>query len=166
MKEQVTINSLEFAQKSREIHGTIAPRDFGRLGDVLFSGDGKLDYQLQGDINAQGKPEIRVRVQGELNLVCQRCTGLLKHVLDTEVHFVIVPSEDMMPAPDEETDDVDYLLADPKLDVLSLVEDEILLGLPMAPLHETAECGSNAAAAKEQKESPFKVLQGLKFEKR
>lgn len=71
-----------------------------------------------------------------------------------------------MPAPDDEQDDADYLVADPRLDVPALVEDEILLGLPMAPLHETAECGLSAAKAKEQKESPFRVLRGLKFDKR
>ncbi len=165
MKEQITINSLEFAQKSHEIHGRITPRDLGRLEDVLFSQDGNLDYLLQGGVNAQAKPEIRLRIQGELMLACQRCMGPMRHPVDIAARFVIVPDESMMPAPDDEQDDVDFLVADPRLDVMALVEDEILLGLPMAPLHETAECGVPAAEAKEQKESPFKVLQGLKFGK-
>lgn len=166
MKEQITINSLEFAQKSHEIRGTIAARDLGRLGGMLFSPDGKLDYQLQGRIGIQGKPELVLHVQGGLVLVCQRCMGPVEHPVDTTVRFVVVPNEGAMPAPDDEQDDADYLVADPRLDVPALVEDEILLGLPMAPLHETAECGLSAAKAKEQKESPFRVLRGLKFDKR
>jgi uncharacterized protein len=165
MKEQVTINSFDFAKDAREFRGTISPRDLERLGDVLFSGDGKLDYRLQGRADAQGKLSIHLHVEGELVLVCQRCLGALKHRVDTTAHFVIVPNEGMMPAPEDEQDDADYLIADPKLDVISLVEDEVLLGLPMVALHEAAECGVIVTEAKEQKESPFKVLQGLKLGK-
>lgn len=166
MKEQVTINSLEFAQKSYEIRGTIAPRDLERLQDVLHSDRGMLEYRLQGAVSEAGKPGIELVVRGELDLVCQRCMGALKHTVDTRVHLVVVPDESMMPMPDEEHDDEDYLVADPRQDVLMLVEDEILLGVPMAPLHEMAECGVTAAEASEKKESPFKVLQGLKLGKR
>jgi len=165
MKEQITINSLDFAQKSHEIRGTIAPRDLGRLADVLFSHEGQLEFLLQGGVNLQGQPELKLRVEGELMLACQRCMGLIRYPVDEAAHFVIVPNEDMMPAPDDEQDDVDYLVADQHFDVIALIEDEILLGMPMAPLHEVAECGVDAAAAKEQKESPFKVLQGLKLGK-
>ncbi len=165
MKEQITINSLEFAQKSHSIRGTIAPRDLERLQDVLFSNDGSLDYQLQGGINAQGKPELRLTLEGELMLACQRCMGGLRHRVDSVSRLVIVSDEEMMPAPGDEQDDEDFLVADPRFDVVALIEDEILLGLPMAPLHDTAECGANAVAATEKRESPFKVLQGLKLDK-
>jgi len=166
MKEQVTINSLEFAQKSYEIRGTIAPRDLERLQDVLYSDRGRLEYHLQGAVNAAGKPGILLAVQGELELMCQRCMGALRHVVDTKVHLVVVSDESAMPMPNEEHDDEDYLVDNPRQNVVMLVEDEILLGVPMAPLHETAECGVDAAEAKEKKESPFKVLQGLKLGKR
>ena len=165
MKEQITINSLEFARESRQIRGTITPRDLRRLEYVLYSQDGSLDYLLQGGVDSQGNAELRLQVSGELTLTCQRCLGGLRHPLDAQAHFVIVPNEGMMPAPEDEQDDVDYLVADPQLDVIALVEDEILLGLPMVALHEAAECGATATEAKEQKESPFKVLQGLKLGK-
>jgi uncharacterized protein len=166
MKEQATIDSLEFAQKSHALCGTIAPRDLKRLDDILFSGDGEIGYTLTGGSSAQGKPEIRLHLQGLLHLACQRCMGDIPHTLNVEAKFVVVPSEDMMPAPEDEEDDIDYMLSDSRLDVQSLIEDEILLGLPMAPLHEPHECGVQVASDKEQKESPFKVLQGLKFDKR
>lgn len=165
MKEQITINSLEFAQKSREIRGTIAARDLGRLADMLFSHEGQLDFLLSGSVKPLGKPELRLNVQGEVMLICQRCMGAMPHQVNVGARFVVVPDEATLPAPEDERDDEDYLIADPHFDVVALVEDEILLGLPMAPLHETAECGVNATTAEEQKESPFKVLQGLKFGK-
>ena len=165
MKEQTTINCLEFAKKSREIRGTIAARDLGRLEDVLFSRDEMLDYLLQGGIGTQGKLELRLHVQGALMLVCQRCAGPVRHEVEADARFIIVPEASMMPAPDEEPDDIDYLVNDPQFDIVALIEDEILLGLPMAPLHERSACGVAATGAEEQKESPFKVLQGLKLSK-
>lgn len=163
MKEQVTISSLEFAQESNEIRGRILAHDLGRLGDVLYSPEGELDYLLQGSINVRGDAVIRMQVQGTLQLVCQRCLGLISYPINTTVQFLIVPNESMLPAPDEDLDDMDYLVADTRLNVLALVEDEILLELPMAPLHEVTACGVISTGVEEKKASPFKVLQGLKF---
>ena len=163
MKEQTSINSLEFAQEAREIHGTIAPRDLVRLADVLFSTDGQLDYQLQGVPGVGGGSELRLQLKGTLLLLCQRCMGPLAYSVDSTSRFVIVADEDKMPAPEQDQDGVDYLVADPAFDVAALVEDEILLGLPMVSLHEA--CDAAATTAKEQSISPFKVLQGLKFGK-
>jgi uncharacterized protein len=70
-----------------------------------------------------------------------------------------------MPAPEDERDDVEYLLADAPVDVVALIEDEVLLSLPLAPVHEDVHCNAALSAAREQKESPFKVLQGLKLNK-
>ena len=106
MKEQ-TINSLEFAQESHEIHGTIAPRDLVRLKDVLFATDGELKYRLQGKANSSSAPEISMQIQGELQLICQRCMGPLNYTIDTVTRFVIVADEDKIPAPEHDQDDVD-----------------------------------------------------------
>jgi uncharacterized protein len=165
MKEQVTINSLEFAQKSREIRGTIPARDLGRLDSVLFSREGVLEYHLMGERDPHGKLRLVLHVRGELSLICQRCLGALAHSVDTVARFVVVAGEDALPAPEDEPDEEDYLVADQQFDVIALIEDEVLLGLPMVPLHEVAVCGNSAAEAEKQKESPFKVLQGLKFGK-
>jgi uncharacterized protein len=165
MKEQATINSLEFAEKSLEIHGKLAPLECPRLEGVLFSRDGELQYSLQGGESSRGEPAIWVHVKGELRLACQRCLGPLVFDLDSATQFVVVRSEDDLPAPENEPDDVEYLVADRNQEILSLIEDEILLSLPLAPAHENGQCGNAGAALKEQKESPFKVLQGLRLKK-
>jgi uncharacterized protein len=165
MKEQAAINSLEFAEKSLEIHGTIALFAFPRLGDVLFSHDGELQYSLRGERNERGEPAIRLHVTGELKLSCQRCLGSLGFGLDSVVHFVVVRSEDDLPAPEDEQDDVEYLVANRNQEILPLIEDEVLLSLPLAPAHENAQCSGAGSLSTEQKESPFRVLQGLKLKK-
>lgn len=165
MHEQVIIDSLEFAEKSREIRGTIAHPDLPRLADMLAPGDGALSYVLKGNVDVRGKPALVLNVKGVLGLLCQRCLKPLEFRVDTVTRFVLVPDEAMLPEQEEEEDDADYIVADPHLDVLSLVEDEVLLALPLAPLHDDANCNRAVTAAHEEKESPFKVLQGLKLKK-
>jgi uncharacterized protein len=165
MTDQTSIDGLDFARKSAEIHDTIAVFDFSRLKDQLFSPDGEVHYKLIGGRSAEGHPQLSLQLAGKLRLVCQRCLGPLEFELDTDTVFFLVPDENRLPAPEDERDDVEYLVADAPIGVIELVEDEVLLGLPLAPMHEDVNCSDTLRAAKERKESPFKVLQGLKLNK-
>jgi uncharacterized protein len=163
MAAQVIINGLEFAQKSLEMHGKIPCSQLSRLRDHLCSDKGELDYSVQGSINAEGAPALKLQVRGLLNLTCQRCLEPMPFPLDCRVNYILVSSEDMLPAPEDESDDADCLVADPQMQVLQLVEDEVMLGLPLAPKHENADCAGLSAGVAVQQENPFRVLQGLKL---
>lgn len=162
MSKHAIIDSVEFAEKSLQIHGRIALLDLERLSDTLFSRDGELVYSLKGRINPQGKPQLDLQVSGKLQLVCQRCLGAMPFDLDAEAHLVLVPNEEAVPVDADEQDDVDYIVGNQHQSVASLIEDEVLLSLPLAPVHESDDCAAPINRAQEQKESPFKVLQGLK----
>lgn len=162
MSEHDSVNALEFAEKSLEIHGRISALELGRVADYLSPEGGDLQYELKGNRDAQGVASLTLQLHGWLGLVCHRCLGPLQFALDTQARFVLVRTEAELPPVEEERDDVDYLVADASLDVMAIIEDEVLLSLPMAPAHEQGQCVNDALAAQEQKESPFKVLQGLK----
>ncbi|MDR2220720.1 MAG: DUF177 domain-containing protein [Methylobacillus sp.] len=165
MTDHTTIDVLDFARKSGEIRDTIAPFDFSRLRDQLFSPDGKVHYRLTGGRSAEGFPQLTLHLSGKLDLVCQRCLGPLEFELDHDAVFFLVADENHLPPPEDERDDVEYLVANAPLDVVELVEDEVLLSLPLAPAHEDVNCNAALHVAQEQKESPFKVLQGLVLNK-
>ena len=61
----------------------------------------------------------------------------------------------------DEDDDMDAIEAEPQLDVLALIEEELLLDLPFAPRHADGKCAT-ATNELQQKASPFAVLAGLK----
>lgn len=166
MAKQDIINSFEFAKKSLEIHGKISVLHLPRLHDVVREQDRELEYHLKGGANTQGAPELRLRVRGVVSLDCQRCLGEIEFPIDLQANFVVVPSEAALPAPEDEHDDTDYLVADAEMQVLQLVEDEVLLGLPLAPMHADASCADGSVTGSgKKKENPFKVLQGLKLQK-
>ena len=72
---------------------------------------------------------------------------------------LIAPGEDW-PDDDLEDDSADAIAAETALTVLSLVEDETLLALPIAPRHE--QCESPSASAGGLGSSPFAALADLK----
>lgn len=160
------IDSLEFTRKSQEIYGTIAASDLPRLHDALFPEADELHYQLSGGLSDERKPQLRLRVQGSLRLSCQRCLEAMEFKLDLDSSFIIVPDEASMPLAEEEPDDEDYLVANMQMRIAELIEDEVLLGLPLAPTHSTETCSASAKLSTLKNASPFAVLHGLKTNKR
>ena len=163
MTEQAVINCLEFTRKSLEIHGSIRQLQLPRLGDVSSSGDGELTFRLTGEVNDEGHPLLRLRITGCLKLVCQRCLEPIDYPLDIYVSYVVIPSEGLLPLPNDENDETDYLVADEHIQIQQLVEDEVLLGLPLALTHETPQCGSVLLHGTAQKDAPFDILKGWKL---
>jgi uncharacterized protein len=80
-------------------------------------------------------------------------------------NFFIVPDESaisMLEENQELGDDDDCLVAEAEMQVMDLIEDEILLALPLAPKHPSEICGASEHLNELKKPSPFAVLQGLK----
>jgi len=162
MTAQPIINSIEFARKALEFHDTIVVSQFSRLHDALSSNESVLDWQLQGEVNSEGKPVLHLHVQGSLNLTCQRCLEPLEFNLNVNSDFIVVANEADLPPEDEDVDERDYLVADAQMQVAELIEDEVLLALPYAPKHDFGSCGASGNVDELKKPNPFAVLQSLK----
>ena len=168
MSAGAVIDSLEFARSEQQLRGSLPVADLQRLDDILFDTQGNLDYVLRGTRDARNRPQIVVKVEGRLHLQCQRCLGLLDHGVRVQSTLVVLPAGVL---PDEDLDDPegpDVIEAKPELEVAALVEDEVLLSLPLAPRHAEGECEGrlekqdNAAEAP----SPFAQLAALKRPRR
>jgi uncharacterized protein len=76
---------------------------------------------------------------------------------------MLVPAGQALSDPADEAQDTEQLYADPKLDVIALVEDEVILGLPMAAGHEEGACAAPSPNPESGRlESPFNALATLK----
>lgn len=166
MSEQVVIDSLEFALNHQSLSGMVAVAELSRLVDALYSDQGALEYTLSGGVNQLGKPVLHCRVKGKLQLQCQRCLEGMEYVLDIRSELMLAQDEAALLQLDEQDEEAtDAILADTKLNVLSLVEDEVLLDLPLAPRHSTGACQVKAAELSSPELSPFAVLAKLKPER-
>lgn len=164
MPEQVVINSIEFARNGESLRGRVAVESLGRLQDSLFSGEDELAYTLTGKRGENGKLFLICAVKGMLQLRCQRCLDALAYPVSLESELELVEEAQGVAATVDEDDLTDAIPADPKLDVLALIEDEVLLGLPMAPMHAPEDCkaSENLGQAKSGKKNAFSALAALK----
>lgn len=143
MPEQVVVDSLAFARGAKALRGKIPVADLPRLHDYLYSMTGIIEYELRGAVNAQGKPQLHLAIQGKIGLTCQRCLGELEQNVDQVHDLQLIESPNDFPEIAEENPTVDCILAEAELDVLALLEEEIILGLPLSPRHDTAVCCIN-----------------------
>lgn len=114
---------------------------------------------------------MTLAVSARIPLVCQRCMTPVTLEVDVERRFLFADDEDVAARLDEALDDLDVLATDKALDLVTLIEDEILLALPAVPLH--AVCPPEASAflealrldgddAAPSRQHPFASLAALK----
>ncbi len=97
----------------------------------------------------------------EVTMTCQRCLEPVTVVLDADRRLGFVGGEAQAAALDAESED-DVLALEPFLDLQALVEEELLLALPLVPRH--VDCSPPDAARDEPPaaEAPFAVLEALR----
>jgi uncharacterized protein len=161
LPERHLIDSLEFAKQSLEIHDKIRASNLPGLEDVMFSGHGELEFRVVGGRVGRDRLGLRLEVKGSLGVQCQRCLEEMDYTVDIARTFTLVADESALPEEEFEDDEVDYLVADPKLDVEALVEEEVLLSLPLTLRHENG-CAEVGVSVSVGKPNPFQVLEGLK----
>lgn len=139
MSQAASIKATEFARLEKELAGTCAPSSLERLAPMLGGEDGCVEYSLTGFVRRDEKPAIRLAVRARVTLQCQRCLEPLPVEVESTRDLVFVPSGRLSAFEDEE-DDADYLPLEDAIDPLGVVEDEVLLVLPIAPRHAEGSC--------------------------
>jgi len=116
----------------------------------------------------QPEPWLHLFAQTQIPLVCQRCLGPVQVPLEVDRWFRFAPDEATAAALDEDSED-DVLAVSREFDLAGLVEDELLMALPVTPLHATCPQSLPQSAAdpdfdeaQGQKPNPFAALSKLK----
>ncbi|TAN71553.1 MAG: DUF177 domain-containing protein [Gallionella sp.] len=162
MNARPLIDCLDFARNGRQTSGKVPVAGLARLLDVLENPQGFFGYTVQGGVDKQGNPYLDVSVAGICRLRCQRCLG----GLDYPVHLdsrLLLRDQAGLDALDTDEEEFDSILADAKLDVLDMLEEEILLSLPIAPRHELGACqAEDGKNVHKEEKNPFAALAKLK----
>ena len=158
MPQQIVIDSLEFAREGRELSGELPLADMPRVAASLLSSEGLLSYRLTGELGARGEPLLRLELTGSLPLQCQRCLERLDSPLDVNVLYELRSGGELT-QDDLEDDSRDFLPLDRAMDVVALIEDEVILALPVAPRHE--DCSPPVMRRDDGIVTPFSVLTKL-----
>lgn len=155
------IDSLDFARKGQRISGEVPIIELPRLLDVFVNPQSVLSYVVHGQHGQQDDCWLDIEVAGHGQLCCQRCLQSLDHSVQLKVRLML-REQAGMDALDDIEEEIDSILAEAQLDVLSLLEDEVLLSLPIAPRHEMGDCQAEGTKALQEELHPFAVLAKLK----
>jgi uncharacterized protein len=132
MPQAEVIDGLQFARAALERRGVVSLERLPRLAQSQCSTEG-LEYRLRGGRAGNGKPCLWLSVRGSMELPCQRCLDPIQIAIAIDAELQLAETVREI---SEADDEIDRVLASRRMDVALLVEDEVILALPMAPRHE------------------------------
>jgi uncharacterized protein len=159
-QESFVIDLLALAKDGRRVHSTVPVEKLGRLVESLLEPVGTVTFEFQGERDDEGKLHVDLQIQGDLVLQCQRCLEAMVWSCNVQNRLLLLRSGEELPENELENDAEDALEVDPLTDLLALVEDEVLLALPLVPRHEN--CEPPVKAGVDDEISPFAVLRQLR----
>ena len=140
----------------------------------IDSGDGfhwKIDTHFEETHGELPHQIVDLELNGRLHVVCQRCLESCALDLAEKRQFMMVATEAQADAYPIENEQLEPLVISHQFDLLDIIEDEILLSLPLIPKHAEGACQTHAsffgdlnelAKESEKRENPFNILKNMK----
>jgi uncharacterized protein len=156
------------ALRGADVEGAVAVTDLSRLQSLLATSEGYIDAHCKLYRDEEDRYLISVAVKAELVVSCQRCLEPIRISVVTDSTLCMIAGEEQMGSLPESLEPL--ILEDGTADLRSVVEDELLLGLPIVSYHDSGPCADlvekyYTAAEPDELESqpnPFAVLEQLK----
>ncbi|MEY5101058.1 MAG: hypothetical protein RJA36_3777 [Pseudomonadota bacterium] len=128
---------------------------------------GTLAVEAASAVMAEPQLWLQLQVSAEVPQTCQRCLSPYVQAVEVDRWFRFVATEAIALAEDDDSEE-DLLVLEPRFDLLALVEDELLMELPLVPMHD--ECpeaprmstGELPESEPQDKPNPFAALAALK----
>jgi len=167
------VDPYRLANKGESLSGDIAVASMARLSQTLMQKDASVSVNLVFGYGEQRRLTVNGKVNTDLELKCQRCLGPMPWPLQLEFTLVLVKAGNQGEIPPEYEQ---YIMDADKIRLYEMIEDEILLSMPLVAKHATEDCpaaeylqtGATGKQAEQENDSvterdnPFEVLKNLK----
>jgi uncharacterized protein len=159
------IDPLRLAEGKRILRGVLDLASLPRFGAYLTEADGKVQVEMEFGVDEEGIRFVHGRLATEVGIACQRCLESFRLPLESEFQLGVVTDErDAERLPDHYEP---LLVGSEPAQLKDIVEDELILSLPIVPKHPDARCPGQKVTEQEeesqpQRENPFAVLAKLK----
>ena len=165
------IDPLRLAQNGLKLAGQLAVSDMPRLVQSLQNNEGIVDVDIAFDVDEINTPYMRGKFTTTVSMICERCMKAMKVSLNVNCLLAMVTNERKIEGLAEQYDP--WLLeSSDDVSLGSVIEDELILALPLVPRHDEAclpasEWSSSDELIEEveDKVSPFAILSTLKTKK-
>lgn len=164
------IDPRKFAQQGIEIAGSVALRELSRICDLLSSKTGSVHASLAFGIGEQRILHVAGDIEATVENVCQRCLDSVPVSLNCQLNLAILWKEEDAERLPKAFDP--WIVGEGQTDIYQIIEDELLLSLPIVSYHEDAcvphtyfssgEEEANKVIEQAENTNPFNVLEKLK----
>ena len=158
------VNPWTAAEGQRQFAGSMALSQMLRLLPLLSSEGGQVRFELAFQLDQERRPEIDIQVFAELPLICQRSLQqYLEPIRRQSVVSVVMTQaeQDLLPEAAEPV-----LVEEGRIALKRLVEDELLLAVPLVPRNPDVDIVDLSTGEDEivedEKRQPFAELAKLK----
>jgi len=162
MTDQQLLHPDRLSEKGTVFEGTLVPGDLETLAEELASPEGELRYRVTARLDNARRRVVSCIIDGYVFLTCQSTFESFRHEVAIDDRLVLVGSDAELPPFEEESDSEDFVVATAPIDVRELVEEAVILSLPMVPRKPGAEPAAGEDLEKTGKPAPFAALAGLK----
>jgi uncharacterized protein len=158
------IDAFEFSRSNGSREGVTPVAELTRLAKECADASGAITWKVQGGSSKHGFPQMRLSVDGPVQLVCQRCMQPFTYAMSSSTVLMLGKDDEQADEIEESIDDetVDVIVGSREMDLMYLVEDEALLALPHTPKHEVCPDTVLLDSLQSEKKSPFAGLKDLK----
>lgn len=163
----IIINNLHFSAQKQTLSGVIDAFAFERLRDALVQdaanaeAQNQVRYTLSGWLDVQNRAFLALSLEAGLLMQCPRCLTAVAVPITLKFTYLLTQqTEEEMLESEAMEDDVDLIEMDTQMDVGLLIEDELLVALPIAPAH--AQACADLTLSSGEKTNPFAQLKQLK----
>ncbi len=148
-----------FAEREKSFTGKMPLSAMHRLGESLVEKTGDVHYEFNF-LKEDKTFVVRGSVRAELKLECQVCCTPMDFSVDASVNLAAVSSLDEAGLLQDCYDPL--LVVERKISAKEIVEDELLLALPIIPKHSGCKIEQPLVSNIEKPDNPFSVLADLK----
>ena len=141
-----TVDVFALARSGRYEEGSIAVELLKRLTPLLATPTGTVQWRLQGMIDALGRPAATLSLRADLTVNCDKCALPLALPFEITEHYWFVRSEEELQRLPIDTEEEEPLVGSSTFQIVNLVEDELILALPISPRHPQRVPGASNAA--------------------
>ena len=139
VKLPLTLDPVRTAQKRLDYQGIYTPDQVERVAESVVSVDSDVECSMSFAIDNQRLAVLNGDAKVTVTLECQRCGKPFTHQVYTTYCFSPVRSDEQAEALPEAYEPIEVNEFG-EIDLLAMVEDEIILALPVVPVHDSEHC--------------------------
>lgn len=135
------IDPIECLQQQQVFEGTLDSNNLPRLSEVLSEANTAIPYELTFSRDEQGRCIVHCKITTCLIVVCQRCAGAMELPVTIDSSLCVIANDrqaEKLPNRYEP-----LVTEEGMVDPTDVIEEELLLAIPMIPRHNEADCPVN-----------------------